>query len=115
MWQFFGTLAISAFGGSFLIHYLTNFLLEEKARFAFDWDGVIERGLITYLIASQTLLFLIPVVVALKILARLAGLSGRLFKTNEPGVVSQKVKLKSELALELIVSPAFAILVGIVF
>ncbi|OGB89503.1 hypothetical protein A2625_01125 [candidate division WOR-1 bacterium RIFCSPHIGHO2_01_FULL_53_15] len=115
MWQFAGTLAVSAFGGAFLIHYLTNFLLTEKAGFVFDWDGVVERGLITFLIMSQSWLFLIPAIIALKILFRLAGLSGLIFKTSEPGLAAQKVKLKAELALELFVSPVFAILVGIVF
>lgn len=117
MWQFWGTLAIAAFGGSFLIYYLTNFLLEEKAKFTFDWDGVIERAAVAYLVMTPKYLLLIPAVILLKIAVRLIALGffASLLKTDEPGVVSQKVKLKAELALELFLSPLFAILVGIIF
>ncbi|MDD5594362.1 MAG: hypothetical protein PHG97_06460 [Candidatus Margulisbacteria bacterium] len=117
MWQFLGTLAISAFGGAFLIFYLKNFLLEEKDKFALDWDGMIERLLITYLIFTPGLFWLIPAVIIAKISVRLVALGffSALLKINEPGIVAQKVKFKAELALELFLSPAFAILVGIVF
>jgi hypothetical protein len=117
MWQFGGTLAIAAFGGSFLIYYLTNFLLQEKARFAFDWDGVIERAAVAYLVMTPKLLFLIPVVILLKVACRLIALGflSSLLKRSEPGVAAQKVTLKAELALELFLSPVFAILVGIIF
>ncbi len=74
MWQFWGTLAIAAFGGSFLIYYLTNFLLEEKAKFSFDWDGVAERALIAYLVMTPGMLYFIPVVVLAKIAVRLLSL-----------------------------------------
>ena len=117
LWQFCGTLAIAAFGGSFLIYYLTNFLLQEKAKFAFDWDGVIERAAVAYLVMTSKFMLLIPVVILVKIAVRLVmlGLFSSLLKTEEPGGVPQKVTLKAELALELFLSPAFAILVGIIF
>jgi hypothetical protein len=117
MWQFWGTLAISAFGGTFLIHYLTNFLLEEKSRFSFDWDGVVERALITFLIINSHYSLFIPVVILIKVLARLVmlGFFAPLAKVEEPGAVPQKVRLKAELALGLVVSPVFALLVGIIF
>lgn len=117
MWQFCGTLAIAAFGGSFLIYYLTNFLLQEKAKFAFDWDGVAERAAITYLVMTPKLFCLIPAVILIKIAVRLIALGffSSVPKTDEPGGISQKVTLKAELALELFLSPVFAILVGIIF
>ena len=117
MWQFCGTLAIAAFGGSFLIYYLTNFLLQEKAKFAFDWDGVIERGAVAYLVMTPKFILLIPVVILVKIAVRLImlGFFSSILRTDEPGGVAQKVARKSELALELLLSPAFAILVGIIF
>jgi hypothetical protein len=117
MWQFGGTLAIAAFGGSFLIYYLTNFLLQEKAKFAFDWDGVIERAAVAYLVMTPKFIFLVPVVILIKIAARLIALGffSATPKSDEPGVISQKVTLKAELALELFLSPVFAILVGIIF
>jgi hypothetical protein len=118
MWQFWGTLAVSALGGSFVIHYLKNFLLEEKLPFGWDWDGMAERLLITYLItAAQQWLYIIPAVIGLKVVLRLIliGFAGSLFKRSEPGVASQKVTLKAELAFDLILSPAIAILVGVLF
>jgi hypothetical protein len=117
MWQFGGTLAIAAFGGSFLIYYLTNFLLQEKAKFAFDWDGVIERAAVAYLVMTPKFLFLIPLVILIKIAVRLIALGffPSLLKSGEPGVVAQKVTLKAELALSLFISPVFAALVGIIF
>ena len=117
MWQFCGTLAIAAFGGSFLIYYLTNFLLQEKAKFAFDWDGVIERAAVAYLFMTPKFLFLIPIVILIKIAVRLItlGFFSSLLKSSEPGVAAQKVTFKAELALSLVVSPVFAALVGIIF
>ena len=117
MWQLLGTLAVSAFGGTLLIHFLKNFLLTEKGQLAWDWDGIIERALIAYLVAAGSWLFLIPVIILIKVVFRLAtiGLIANFLSVEEPGVVSQRVKLKSELALDLIISPLFAILVGVIF
>lgn len=111
MLQFWGTLAISALGGAFFIHYLKNFLLAEKIKFAWDWDGVIERSVVTFvLISSNKLFFLIPTVIALKIIFRLATLNWCASRA-----VAQQVQLKAELAFELILSPIFALLIGIIF
>ena len=113
MWQ----AAVSALGGSFILHYLKNFLLKEKMPFSWDWDGLIERAIITYLWVTSQWLYLIPAVIAAKIILRLIliGFFANLAKVNEPGTVSQKVTLKAELAFDLLLSPAFAILVGVVF
>ncbi len=113
MWQ----AAASALGGSFVLHYLKNFLLKEKMPFSWDWDGLIERAVITYLLVASRWLYLIPAVVAVKIVLRLIliGFFANLARVNEPGAVYQKVTLKAELALDLLLSPAFAILVGVVF
>lgn len=117
MWQFLGTLAISALGGTFLLHFLKNFILVEKAPLSWDWDGIIERALITYLIATNRWLFLIPVIILVKVIFRFAliGIFENLAKINAPGISYQKVKVKAELAFDLILSPAFAVLVGVIF
>ena len=118
MWQLLGTLAISAFGGTFLLHYLKNFILKETYAFSWDGDGLIERTLITYIIvAAYHLLYLIPFIITVKIIFRLSliGYLGSLIKISEPGVASQKVRLKADLAFDLLLSPAFAILVGVIF
>lgn len=111
-------LIISTFGGTLVIHFLKNFLLGEKKRLTLDLDGLLERLLITYiLIESQGLLFLIPIVILLKTIFRLSliGFFEGLSKTTEPGGVWYKVKLKGELAFDLILSPAWAILMVVIF
>jgi hypothetical protein len=117
MWQLWGTLASAAFGGSILLHYIKNLLLKEEAPLAFDWDGVIERGLIAYCFVTGQWLWAVPLIIVSKIIYRLAllGFSSRWLRSNEPGAVSQKVSLKAELALDLFLSPLFAIVVGVVF
>jgi len=118
MWQLWGTVAISAVGGAVFLHYIKNFTLKEKMPFSWDWDGIVERSAITYLIATASpQLYLIPIVIAAKAMIRLIliGFTREIVKVNEPGTVSQKVRLKAELAFDLILSPAFAILIGVVF
>lgn len=104
-------------GGTFFIHYLKNFLLKEKISFALDWDGMLERLCITYILVTSLQLWLfIPLIIALKVLYRIAVLAlvPGLGQTREPAAASQKVLLKSELALDLLLSPFFAILVGVI-
>jgi hypothetical protein len=118
MWELAGTLCVAAFGGTMLIHYLRDLLLTEKLPLAWDWDGLLERAAIAYLlIALPSYWYLVPAVILAKLLVRLIGLavSGNISKVNEPGAAYQKVTLKAELAFELIASPFFAILVGIIF
>lgn len=113
MWQ----AVVSALGGSFILHYLKNFVLKEKTPFSWDWDGLLERAIITYLWVTSQWLYLIPAVIILKIIYRLTliGFFENLSKINEPGTVSQKVTLKAELAFDLLLSPACAVLVGVIF
>jgi hypothetical protein len=108
---------ISAAGGTFVLHYLKNYLLEEKSKFRWDWDGILERGLITCLIITDRWLYLIPLIIILKAAYRLGLVNyfEKLLRVNEPGTVPQKVRLKAELAFDLILSPAIAILAAIVF
>jgi hypothetical protein len=118
MWLSLGTLAIAAFGGAFLLHYLKNFLLKEKLKFSWDWDGVLERGLIAGLIVFfPAWLYLLPLVIIVKVAGRLLrlALSAGLAKVDEPAIAYQKVSMKADLALDLFVSPLFAILVGMIF
>ena len=109
-------LSLSTLGGTFLLHYLKNFLLKERIKFHLDWDGLLERLGITYIImAAFHFWILIPLLILLKALLRLAilGFIPGISQTAEPGGASQKVLLKAELAFDLLLSPAFAILVGV--
>lgn len=111
-------LLLSTLGGTYILHYLKNFFLEEKARLRLDTDGLIERLLITYIIIGIShSVVLIVLIILLKALLRLflLGKSTGAITRREPGAVSQKVLYKAELAFDLITSPAFAILVGVIF
>ena len=111
-------LLFSTLGGTFILHYLKNFLLKERIKFRLDWDGILERLCLTYIMAEAIQLWIfIPIVIILKSIFRLflLGLLPGIAQTNEPGAASQKVLLKAELAFDLFLSPAFAILVGVVF
>jgi hypothetical protein len=116
--RLFFILLLSSLGGTIILHYLKNFLLKEKIRFYFDWDGILERLCLTYIIiAALDFWILIPLVVLLKSALRiylLKSISG-ITRTDEPGIASQKVLYKAELAYDLFLSPAFAILVGVIF
>ena len=112
------TLILSTIGGNFVIHYLKNFLLREKRKFRPDLDGWLERLCLTYIIIeAPRYIILIPAVIALKVIYRLLqiGFFTGGSKTREPGAAFQKVLLKGELAFDLILSPALAILLGIIF
>ena len=112
------TLLLSTLGGTFVLHYLKNFLLKERRKFYLDWDGILERMCIAYIIlAALQFWIFIPIVIALKSIFRLSllGFIPAIARSNEPGSASQKVLLKAELAFDVFLSPAFAILVGVVF
>ncbi|MFC1568201.1 hypothetical protein ACFL37_00700, partial [Candidatus Margulisiibacteriota bacterium] len=67
--------------------------------------------------AQPRLWLLIPVIIVLKAVSRLLllGFIPGITRTSEPGAASQKVLLKAELAFDLFLSPAFAIMVGVIF
>jgi len=111
-------LILSTLGGTFILHYLKNFLLKERRKFRLDWDGIIERLCITYIIiAAPAYWLIIPLIILIKAIFRLflLGFIPGIAQTTEPGAASQKVLLKAELAFDLFLSPAFAILVGVIF
>ncbi len=111
-------LLLSAPGGTLILHYLKNFLLKERRKLRLDWDGNLERLCITYIIlTAPAYQLIIPFIILIKAVFRLSllGFIPGITKTNEPGAAAQKVLLKAELAFDLLLSPAFAILVGVVF
>ncbi|MBN2058083.1 MAG: hypothetical protein JW782_04760 [Candidatus Saganbacteria bacterium] len=110
-------LAMSVVGVSLLLHFLKNFFLKEKLRFSFDWDGMLERLCLTYIIMYRGDLWLLaPVIILLKVLFRIShlGFSPALAANDEPGNVFQKVLFKAELAIDLFLSPALAVFIGVV-
>ncbi len=108
----------AALGGTLLLHYLKNFCLKEKVKLHLDWDGVLERFFITGIaLKAPDMWPIILLIITIRVLYRIFFLDfcPALFQRPEPGIAAQKVRLKAELAFDLIVSPAFAILVGVVF
>ncbi len=111
-------LLFSTLGGTIILHFLKNFLLKERRKFHLDWDGLLERLCITYIIlAAFHFWMFIPLIILIKALFRLSllGFFPGISQSTEPGTASQKVLLKAELTFDLLLSPAFAILVGVVF
>ena len=116
--RLFFALFLATFGASLVIHLLKNFLLREKIKFRLDWDGLLERLIITYIIiAAPSLWIFAPISIVLRIVYRIFVLNKRstLSTRGEPGVASQKVLYKSEFSLDIILSPLLALLVGVGF
>lgn len=113
------TAIITAFAGDPLIFYLKRVLVNPHVIFAIDASGIIERtALILVIILGGNFVFLIPFIV----LARALSLMGEgnfkkvsnIIKREEPAIQFQKIRLKSELAVTLLASPALGILFGII-
>ena len=109
-------LIFSTLGGTLLLHRLKNFSLKEKLKPRLNWDALIERLIITAIIIQAPNLWpLILLTILAKVLYRifLLGFIPGILKSQEPGTAAQKVLLKAELAFDLILSPTFAILTGV--
>lgn len=111
-------LIFAAFGGEIIIFYLKKIFVNPKSGFSFDPSGMIERSLILILIiAGGSFILVIPIIVALRAICILGkgsfkNISDILIR-KEPALEFQKIRLKSELGLSLIASPAIGILFGI--
>ncbi len=112
-----GALLISALVGSLLLFFLKKFLVEASTKFKSDILGVIERPAITLLVAlGRPYVYLIIIVITIKNVIYLSRLSRSLalLSRGEASLAYQKVKFKEILAIDLIVGPLFAVLVGII-
>jgi len=116
--KYAGAAVISAFGGWALICLIKNLYIDPSFGMRLDVPGLIERVLIVFLVViGGPYLWLIPLVIAVKVAFMIFGLSRfvGLFLREEPSLAYQKVKVKADLAADLMISPAFAILTGMVF
>jgi len=114
----FAAVLISAFGGLFFAYYIKKKLTETSAGLHLDIPGIAERTLITlFTFIGGPYLWFIPLVILMKGAVLMFGLSGLagLLSREEPSLAYQRVKLKSSLAVDLILSPAIAVLIGILF
>ena len=111
-------LLLATLGGSLLIHWLRNFILVEKSPFQFEWDSLLERLCLSYIMINALQFWpLIPVIIILKLSYRLFQLGSKMTisTSDEPGNAWQKVLFKTELSFDLFLSPAWAILIGVIF
>lgn len=111
-------LLLATFGGSLIIHWLRNFVLQEKSSFQFEWDSLLERLCLTYvMINALQFWYLVPLIIVLKLGYRIYKLGSNLTISisDEPGNAWQKVLFKTEVSFELFLSPAWALLIGVIF
>ncbi len=107
---------ISAIGGLFFLYLIKKKVTETSAGLRPDLPGIAERALVTvFTVLGGPYLWLIVPVILIKGAVLVLGLSGLtgLLSREEPSLAYQKVKLKENLGVDLILSPALAVLVGI--
>jgi len=105
-------LILATLGVSIFLSLLKNFLDLRKG-WHLDWDGICERALIVLIFWPGGLFFiLLPINILFRIFFYL-NLHGHLeiLRINEPGALFQKVRIKSELLVDLLGSPLSAILI----
>jgi hypothetical protein len=110
---------IAVIGGELLIYLIKRLLVSEKIGFSFDVSGMIERVLlIAAILGGGIFYYLIPVI----ILVRAFILAGEgtfkkiacIINREEPALEFQKIRLKSELTVDLLSSPAIGVIFGII-
>lgn len=104
-------LLLATLGVSFFLFYLKKFLTLNPEKL-WDLDGLVERALI--LIALwQGWALAVPFIIAVRIMYYLAERGHLEFlKSNEPGMLFQRVKIKSEILVDLVLSPLGALLIA---
>jgi len=116
--KFILAIVFASIGGDFIIYLLKIMLISPKFRFLVDVSGIIERIVLILLIAvGGTYLVLLPVVIAIRALFVLEKGNfirfADILKREEPAVEFQKIRLKSEISLSLVLSPFLGIILGL--
>lgn len=117
--KIFITALIAAFGGEIIIFYLKKLLVNPNVNFAIDISGIVERAALVFVIVlGGYFVFLMPFIVLIRAFfltgeGWMIGFSD-IIKREEPAIQFQKIRLKSELAVTLLASPALGILFGII-
>ena len=110
-------LLIAAFVGEYIIYILKRLVVSEKSRFSADVSGMVERvALAAAILGGGWYNALIPVIIIIRALYFVSGSFGgiaNIINREEPAVEFQKIRLKSELGISLLASPALGILFGI--
>lgn len=109
-------LVLSSIGGNVLLHLIKRNFTDSQDKLTADPVGSIERAIITTLfVLGGNWLYLILPVILVKAGFYIRGLSSLsdIFSRNEPSLAYQKVRVKASLAVDLILSPALAVFIGI--
>ena len=109
---------VASFGGEALTYLIKWLLLSEKPRYSFDLSGAIERpAILIAIMAGGYFYCVIPFIIAARAIFAAGNGTFRkiacLISREEPAIEFQKIRLKSELSLDLLSSPALGILFGL--
>jgi hypothetical protein len=105
--------------GEVAIFYLKRFFADKSMEYSPDISGMIERpAIVIAVVLGGYFLLFIPLIIIVRafFLAGgnwVKGLS-ELIKRDEPAVQFQKIRLKSELSVSLLASPAIGIIFGLI-
>ncbi len=104
---------LATLGASVFIHWLKKFLGIRREFYVPDWDGILERGLIFLTFEMGSLYFLLtPLIVLVRVLFYLfTHGSFDITLHSEAGAEYQKVKMKTEMLIDLCLSPLLAIII----
>ncbi len=108
-------LLTATFGASLVLAIAFNLLKIERRR-KIDWDGIGERALIViFYTAGGVWLLLIPLTILLRVSYYLyTHWKSYLFEKGEPALDFQRAEFKTEMLLDLILSPALGLLVCLI-
>ncbi|MFC1767871.1 hypothetical protein ACFLZ2_04920 [Candidatus Margulisiibacteriota bacterium] len=113
--QYLSLFVIAIYGGSFFVFYLKKTFIDPGNEFRYDRLGMIERLIIfTSILLGGIWLFTIPLVIFLKSILVFSGIKGDLVKVRGPAFQFQKIKFKSFISFDLLASPLFAVLAGMI-
>ncbi len=112
-------LALAAVGGEFIVSWTKKLLLGPSSRHILDISGAVERMLLVMLIyAGGQYVLLVPFIIVIRWLMVISGMNAKKFadiiKRMEPAVEFQKIRLKSEMTINLLASPVMGVLFGII-
>ncbi|MFA4967085.1 MAG: hypothetical protein WC624_02570 [Candidatus Margulisiibacteriota bacterium] len=107
---------ITATVGVSISLFLLFYILGIRRGLKIDWDGLTERLFIVIFFSAGGMgFYLIPLIILIRIYYYLNARGNLWFaRNNEPAVEMQKAKFKTEMVMDLALSPALAILVCLI-
>jgi hypothetical protein len=106
---------LTSIGGEYLVYFFKKLLVDKRVGSRVEFSGMLERTiLLLCIVYGGLMLWLIPLVILIRAIfvltkANFVRFSG-LLNRKEPSLEFQKIRLKSELLINLLLSPALGIL-----